>query len=147
MITGTALRGEYPNSSPSNDTGKLTGLIGEEGAVGAFLIDSDTAHNDFGAFVARPSSAAELATLEKTCADNPFHEHCNIGYESERHAIIEYCIIGGNANDTKRCGSANARNYCVSTPFRTECRYNFTDYYKQARANRLAFLSDGGKFG
>ena len=73
MITGTARIGDYNTNNPTNRgraaaTGELTGLIGEEGAVGAFLIGSW-----FGGFVARPSSADELRTLEQTCADDPFN--------------------------------------------------------------------------
>ncbi len=114
VITGTAWRG-YSRS------GKLTGLIGEEGAIGAFVTG-----DYFGGFVARPSSATELQTLAQTCNDNPFHEHCAIGYESERHAIIQHCITGGNAND-ESCDSANDWYACIRDPFGSDLRVSFCE--------------------
>ncbi len=129
-----------PNNRGSiyDATGKLTGLIGEEGAVGAFLIG-----NWFGGFVARPSSAEELRTLEQTCTDDPFNKLCTIGYESERNAIIEHCIIGGNAND-ESCDSANEWNHCIKNPFSSNCEASLPEHYQQARANRLAFCRTAG---
>ena len=62
---------------------------------------------------------------------------CAIGYESERNAIIEHCIIGGNAND-ESCGSAKEWHYCITDPF-DACEEHFAPYYKQARENRMAF--------
>ncbi len=146
LITGTANRGTFRTNDPDNrgeihTTGTLTGLIGEEGAVGAFLIG-----NHFGGFVARPSSVGELRTLTETCADDPFHGHCNLGYESQRNARIEHCIIGGNANDAS-CDSASERYSCIDNPFRTDCDDLHPLHYEQARANRLAFCRTAGNAG
>ncbi len=99
------------SSTTTLGTGELTGLIGEEGAVGAFIIDSY-----FGGFVARPSSAAELRTVAQTCAADPFNSLCDIGYESERNALIEHCIIDGNFSPVMRtrCKFAHTSYACIS---------------------------------
>ena len=146
VITGTALRGAFRTNDPDNrgeihTTGTLTGLIGEEGAVGAFLIG-----NHFGGFVARPSSVAELRTLTETCADDPFNGFCNLGYETQRDAVIDHCIIGGNAND-ESCGSANELYSCINNPFSSDCDERFSQHYEQTRANRLAFCRTAGNAG
>ncbi|MCA8836074.1 MAG: hypothetical protein K8953_13415, partial [Proteobacteria bacterium] len=148
VITGTAVFGYYRTNNPANRghsptslRGKLTGLIGEEGAVGAFLIG-----NSFGGFVARPPSAEELQTLEQTCADDPFNSRCNIGYESERIAVIEHCIIASNAND-ESCRSVQVLNRCIDNPFRGDCDDYLPGHYEQARANRLAFCRTAGNAG
>ena len=148
VITGTARSHIIRTIDPDNSDignrviggypGKLTGLIGEEGAVGAFLIGSS-----FGGFVARPSSAEELRTVEQICADDPFNRICNIGYDSERDAVIRHCIIGDNAND-ENCDSANDWDYCIKHPFISGCFSRFQQYYQQARANRVAFCRTVG---
>ena len=145
VITGTARYGLFRTNVPDNRgfalpafTGKLTGLIGEEGAVGAFFIN-----DHFGGFVARPSSAEELRTLAQTCADDPFNRLCAIGYESERNAVIEHCITGGNAND-ERCDSVDNWHPCINNPFRSDCYNYLPQHYEQARANRLAFCRTAG---
>ncbi len=147
VITGTARSGFFTPSDPDNSgtyiyqEGELTGLIGEEGAVGAFLL-----RNTFGGFVARPSSAEELRTLEQTCADDPFNKGCTIGYESERNAILEHCIIGGNAND-ERCDSVNESYACINNPFYNWCHDILPDHYERARANRVEFCRTAGNAG
>ncbi len=146
VITGTTRRGTFRKSNWRNvgrvdARGTLTGLIGEEGAVGTFFTG-----NSEGGFVARPSSAAELRTLAQTCADDPFHEHCNLGYESERVARIEHCIIGGNAND-ENCGSAKEWYSCIDNPFDIDCDEYFPQHYEQAQANRVAFCRTAGNAG
>ncbi len=64
VITGTAGLGTFRTNDHNNTNltyakRKLTGLIGEEGAIGGFFIFG------FGGFVARPPSAEELRTLSK----------------------------------------------------------------------------------
>ncbi len=144
VITGTARRGIYGTNDPdfdsgTNGAGKLTGLIGEQGAVGAFFID-----NFFGGLVARPSSVAELRTLTQTCADDPFNALCAVGYESQRNEIIEHCIIGDNANDTTRCGSAKTLYDCINNPFDFSCSLSLPDHYQRAHDNRVAFCRTAG---
>ena len=155
VITGTARMGSFRTNDPNNRghvpyasfTSKLTGLIGEEGAVGAVVTSGH--YGSFRGFVARPPSAEELRTLEQTCADDPFNKRCTIGYESQRNAIIEHCITGGNAND-ERCDSANTWYFCINDPFGTndpfdhECSTLLPQYYEQLQANRLAFCRTAG---
>ncbi len=149
VITGTADTGFYRRNDPASrretatnhySPGKLTGIIGEEGAVGAFIIDNIYG---VGGFVARPSSAKELADLAQTCADDPFNTLCTIGYESERNAILDHCIIGGNAND-ERCDSANDLDSCIKHPFRSGCADLLPEHYEQVRINREAFCRTAG---
>ncbi|MCA8835043.1 MAG: hypothetical protein K8953_08155, partial [Proteobacteria bacterium] len=142
VITGRVRSGIIPDNSDrwlAHWGGKLTGLIGEEGAVGGFFNGKL-----FGGFVARPSSAEELRTLEQTCADDPFNRRCNLGYESERNAVIEHCIIGDNAKDNTRCRSARILVICIYYPFHDNCRYKSPKYYEQAQANRVAFCRTEG---
>ncbi|MCA8834974.1 MAG: hypothetical protein K8953_07800, partial [Proteobacteria bacterium] len=143
VITGIARQGRYRTNDPAisgvtTTTGVITGLIGEEGAVGAFITGNGSA-----GFVARPPSAAELQTVEQTCADNPFDDLCSIGYESERGAIIERCIIGGNAND-ESCKSAIGLYYCIKRPFESYCGHYLPSYSEQLRANRVEFCRTEG---
>ncbi len=143
VITGTTRRGNFRTNDPANRgttsaTGILTGLIGEEGAVGAFLMEGS-----FGGFVARPSSVEELQTVEQTCTDDPFHRLCAIGYESQRNAVIEHCITGDNAND-ESCNSANERHPCMNDPFQGNCPDYLPDHFEQARNNREAFCRTAG---
>ncbi len=139
VITGAVHRGNFKTNDTDNrgtvvsSTGKLTGLIGEEGAVGAFLLG-----NTFGGFVARPSSTAELRTLAQTCTDDPFNKGCTIGYESQRDARLDHCIIGGNANDAS-CDSAKGLHPCINNPFKSNCSAYLSQHYEQARVNRVAF--------
>ena len=155
VITGTARRGNYYTYErvPSFITAKLTGLIGEEGAVGTF-ISTNNYHTKYnsdrfaGGFVARPPSAEELRTLEETCADDPFHKHCTIGYESARDVLIKHCIIGDNAND-ESCDVVNEWSVCVKTPFDYSdyCDVRLSGYYDQIRGNRVAFCRTVGNEG
>ena len=129
-----ATRANIINNADTNDYNwkyKLTGLIGEEGAVGVT--------SNASGFVARPASVAELANLTQTCADDPFNRLCTVGYESERNAVVERCIADGTANDEAICGSAIAQSRCILHPFSNSCETKFNRYYEQAQANRLAF--------
>ena len=138
VITGTVQHGYYRTNDADNRgrawrTGKLTGLIGEEGAVGAFVMS-----NYYGGFVARPSSADELRTLEQTCGDDPYNPLCTIGYESERLELIEHCITDDNVND-ERCASVNKLTHCIKNPFRSDCEESLPQHHELALANRIAF--------
>ena len=85
----------------------------------------------------------ELQNVEETCADDPFHKWCNLGYETERDAILDHCIIGGNAND-ERCDSANELDDCINDPFQSDCDDRLPTIFQQARINRLAFCRTAG---
>ena len=155
VITGTVGMGVFRTSDPANRgtaqfSGPLTGLIGEEGAIGAWTFGSH-----YGGFVARPSSAEELQSLTEICADNPFNRLCAVGYESERVARIEHCIIGDNASD-ESCSSANKwasadlssyyrlSSSCINNPFQRTCYERLPNHYQQLRANRVAFCRTAG---
>ncbi|MCA8833673.1 MAG: hypothetical protein K8953_01195, partial [Proteobacteria bacterium] len=60
VITGTVLAGLFDNNERSNPSatinGTLTGLIGQAGAVGAFISNADADNYNYaGGFVAAPS--------------------------------------------------------------------------------------------
>ncbi|MCA8833929.1 MAG: hypothetical protein K8953_02485, partial [Proteobacteria bacterium] len=108
VITGVVQKGRFKttdviNRGVNEAPGKLTGLIGEEGAVATFVGKDERVRATIpyyaGGFLARPGTRAELRTLAQTCADDPFNKLCNVGYETERRARIEYCITGDNANN------------------------------------------------
>ena len=146
VITGT-VRQSPNNRRRHHTTGELTGLIGQEGAIGAFVINNGWSYDYFGVFVARPSSAEELRTVEQICTDDPFIPLCATSYEAERNAIIEHCIIGDNANDEERCGSADEWYPCIVVPFGWKCdemNYNVSQYHEQVRTNRVAFCLTPG---
>ena len=146
VITGT-VRQSPNNRRRHHTTGELTGLIGQEGAIGAFVINNGRSYDYFGVFVARPSSAEELRTVEQICTDDPFIPLCATSYEAERNAIIEHCIIGDNANDEERCGSADEWYPCIVVPFGWKCdemNYNVSQYHEQVRTNRVAFCLTPG---
>ena len=152
LITGTVrLRHFYddyytdnrPNTRYLNtvDTSELTGLIGEEGAVGVFTGDfsSSPVIGFSGGFVARPASEQELTEVAETCVDDPFKSACSVGYEDERHAVVELCIAGDNALNEELCGSANEWYSCIKNPFDSYCSSSFAKYNRPARVNRVAF--------
>ncbi len=67
-----------------------------------FIINDNYNFSDydyFGGLSRDHHQQTSLRTLEQTCADDPFHKRCAYWYEAERDAIIDRCIIGGNAND------------------------------------------------
>ena len=121
----------------NRDTKTLTGLIGAEGAVGAFYANSFS-----GGFIARPSTQDEINGFTRTCVRNPFNPVCELRYKEERKAIINACIIGGNANPTDCNASALAKHPCIANPFTGICMTDFADYYETARTNRLAFCDN-----
>ncbi len=160
LITGTAKARQYENGNrliPTgvNDFGEagvLNGLIGEEGAVGAFLSKDGWFA---GGFVARPAEDVEgaQAFLNETCGDatsnlsdpgDPFHEFCYLRKE-ERTARIENCTVGSSA-DTPACTRAVAQNSCITNPFERSCKYNadFRSVYPFATANRIEYCNNTG---
>ena len=150
VITGRVRRGYFRTNDPNNrgqahnSRSRVTGLIGEQGAVGVFIndIEYDGYSGSFGGFVARPPSAEELRTVEQTCVDDPFNQRCTVGYDAERIAHFERCITGGNANDAS-CDSAKKLYLCINDPFRFNCRH-WPQYTEQVRAKRVAFCRIAG---
>ncbi len=126
--------------------GILTGLIGKEGAVGAFHGTGVA-----GGFVARPADVVTDAATDiaAKCASNPFHHYCYVKqeYETTRDTRITTCIdADGSAGDSALCGDAIAHNPCIENPFATDCQNNtkFSEYYTDAKANRITFCNNTG---
>ncbi len=154
VITGTADFGSFANNDRDDTTvirypGTLTGLIGKEGAVGAFISDRTSAYTYSGGFVARPPTTKgeknETTFLRDTCTTDPFHQFCHVDYKTERGTRIEECIDEtGSANNNTRCANAITRNPCILNPFAdicTEADGGFATYYAEARANRATFCN------
>ncbi len=120
----------------------LTGLIGKEGAVGAF---------SYGGFVARPADLVVDETtgknaetfLNKTCTDDPFHEFCYLS--DAREARIRHCSTNDNAINTDTnivnwdCMTDVESDSCIRHPFDEKCKPTATSHYETARENRSAF--------
>ncbi len=119
------------------DSKTLTGLIGAEGAVGAFYTNKFA-----GGFIARPSTQDEINGFTAICVSDPFDPVCEVRYKEERKAIINACIIGGNANPTDCNANALAKHPCIANPFTGICMTDFADYYETARTNRLTFCDN-----
>ncbi len=148
ITNGTVDAGNYTNKDRDNPTGTrhrgvLTGLIGQEGAVGAFYSNYDYYS---GGFVARPPSELDTAFLNTTCSADPFtnrhQDLCYLEYADDRVTRINDCITGGNASDASQCGTAIAEHECINNPFASDCVDDFTDYYETARTNRIQFCLD-----
>ena len=152
VITGDVDLGLFRNKDRAKVTysiegqrgyGKLTGLIGAEGAVGAFYsINSSVSWQYSGGFIARESTQDEVNGFTAKCVSDPFDPVCELRYKEERKAIINACIIGGNANPTDCSASALAKHPCITNPFTGICMTEFADYYQTARTNRLTFCAD-----
>ena len=123
VITGRAWRESYMTNDPNNRgsiydaTGTLTGLIGEEGAVGAFILNGAA-----GGFVARPPSEEELRTLEQTCADDPFHKLCvSQQYQQARANRKAFCRTAGNEGNALCTFNSTFAHICTHHPFDAQC--------------------------
>ncbi len=123
VITGDVTYAFFTNSNrkrPSSRKikGEVRGLIGEKGAVAAF-ISNDAGHLGYaGGFVARQPTQTEKTGLDRTCAFNPFSDKCEFGFESERDAEIARC----RANREQEI----ADGYCddIVQPIITDCEAN-----------------------
>ncbi|MGU9963726.1 MAG: hypothetical protein ACNYPD_06415 [Candidatus Halichondribacter symbioticus] len=144
LISGRIDAGKFTNSHRNSPTGTrydgpLTGLIGQEGAVGAFHTDGV---GYSGGFVARPPSALDTAFLDRTCSADPFtnkhQEFCYLEYADDRVTRINDCITGGNASGAE-CRTARAEHSCISNPFASNCVSDFAKHYVTARTNRINF--------
>ena len=141
VITGTVDRKAFTNrdrdrdySTPYNYSGILTGLIGQEGAVGAFYSSN---YNYSGGFVARPANTADNRYLNTTCTNDPFGPLCYLEKGKQRDKITQ-CIEGSNASGAG-CASAVQFNTCLTNPFASDCVTDFADHYITARTKRAEF--------
>ncbi len=168
LITGTVDLGNFMDNDRDRPTGTdryagvLTGLIGEEGAVGAFIgtgvFADGKGGNDYtgrggrsfyaGGFVARPAGDVDgaQAFLDGICNRNPFEKRnralCNVEYANARVAIIDDCLQSdGTVKDSSDCTIAAEHNYCIINPFASGCDEDpdFKGFYVKARANRIEF--------
>ncbi len=152
VITGDVDLGRFRNNDRAKIAhgyesqrgyGKLTGLIGAEGAIGAFHSSNSRSFQHYsGGFIARPSTSEEIAEFTAICVSDPFNPVCELRYKEERKAIINACIIGGNANPTDCNVRALAKHPCITNPFTGICMTDFADYYETARTNRLNFCDN-----
>ncbi len=146
VITGTVDRGTFRNNNRDNPTGTLyrgilTGLIGQEGAVGAFISNAIGGNYGYsGGFVARPANAADNRYLNTTCTNDPFGPLCYLEKGKQRAKIIQ-CIQGSNASTTG-CARAVELNSCINNPFTSNCVSDFAEHYVAARTNRINFCTN-----
>ena len=108
LITGTT---DFRATGSVNTarTGILTGLIGVEGAVAAFISDSDTDYA--GVFVAN----------DNVCGQNPFDVLCGADFKEQRNQVVINCSV--ESPDIAAC--ANAEPFiCVTTRSNYNTEYN-----------------------
>ena len=87
-------------------SGLITGLIGEEGAVGAFVSESTSSLVYAGAFVAN----------DEICALNPFNFRCRAEFHTARVEIVNKCK-GDAIEPADETACAAAKPFiCVATP-------------------------------
>ena len=136
---------ELKDESKASNTGLLRGLIGSNGALGVFRSDEIGAlngkHAYSGGFVARVNdNINHILTVLDACDTNPFGPLCNLDYETERADTINLCIEGDTMLASPDiCRHAVARHPCIENPFAEECVTDFAQYYKTAKAKRVAF--------
>ncbi len=158
VITGTVTYGLFnasnefaaPYTGLGSIDGTLSGLIGDQGAVGVFV--SDTNRDSYGiygfagGFVVKSNFDAGEADLIRICVLNPFDSGCSdTKFDSLKIARIEHCVTDDNsATDITCVGAIGATGdtSCILNPFQTACKDANADYsaqYITARADRVAF--------
>ncbi len=132
-IWGTATAGQYVNNRVfSRDrrfggAGRLHGLIGEKGAVGAFVSGGGWFA---GGFVARPAQDVEGAAvyLKELCESNRAHEFCFVS-DIDADTIVRNCINNPFGTTTTEYGSGGCARTLGASRHRTE------------KANHIAFCN------
>ena len=126
LITGTTdLR---LGSSRTDYTGTLTGLIGEQGVVGAFISDSTSTEDYAGVFVANGN----------VCKNNPFDPICGADFNDKREEIVNKCDgLAILPEDKEDCAKAAPFICHLNGTYATEFAA-FGNY-----ANPFAVLCDG----
>ena len=153
IITGEIELSLYDNSDRTSRTffgrrSSVTGLIGKEGAVGAFhsgYTDSSYPYsNPFvyaGGFVARPAGVVTgaVAYLETTCEADPFHYLC---FTSNQRATRILADCRGERTSTSPVHCTVATVACVNDPFGTDCHKTLGGYALNiAQTNRFNFCN------
>ncbi len=164
VITGKVTYGLFNASDSLNSytnigriDGTLSGLIGDQGAVGVFVSDKDDSNNGLngfsGGFVVSGFSEGKSALL-RACSLDPFDVQCSdTEFDSRKTARIEYCITGDNAlGSSKDCVGAIAAtgaNSCILNPFQTACAddADYSAQYVAARADRAVFCGKSANSG
>ncbi len=152
--TGGITYGRFENAgaAPTETVvGKLTGIIGDRGALGAFHsagASSDQILGFAGGFRANGFSEDALVALRK-CVLDPFHGQCSEDkFDDLKEARIELCIEGDKASADSRntnpieCHNAVLAEGCILNPFQATCvgeESDFNQYSEVARTNRIAF--------
>ena len=161
VIEGTVIYGLFNASSDLNPytglgriDGTLSGLIGDQGAVGVFYSKTDSGiyglRGFSGGFVVKSNFDVGEAELFRTCVLSPFDRSCSdTKFDSHKIARIEHCITGDNSATDKTCvgaiGATSLEVSCISNPFQTACKDANADYaaqYVAARDNRVVFCVD-----
>ncbi len=140
ITNGTARFGHFANHARNGTiteeiNGKLRGLIGQDGAVGAFVSGPSKFFGFGGGFVARPLTAGETTTLiDDTCEGNPFDAKC-FGFDVRRNARLVLCQEDGRAAETGCTGGANAViANCTANPFSEDCTW---DAFEETRVTLI----------
>ena len=131
-----------PSGSSRTHNGILTGLIGEDGVVAAFISNkaSDQPH------------AGVFAANDNVCANNPFDETCLLTqYNTERERIIAKCSVRPAPMNDDECDNLLKPVMCIpagtySNPFVALCENNGTkeDLRKVALLRQKACFIDIG---
>ncbi len=162
VISGTTTWANFINRDRNATTGEknlgtLTGLIGQEGAVGGFHSNYSGEKSYGGGFVARPVDAVRnaqgtaQAALNTACNTNPFEdpnrELCYLEYAKARVATIDDCLNDdGTVKTSSKCTIAADHNSCINNPFAIGCDTDsdFKDFHVKARENRIEFCNREG---
>ncbi len=162
VISGTTTWSNFINRDRNTPTGEknlgtLTGLIGEQGAVGGFHSNYSGEKSYGGGFVARPVDAVRnawstaQAALNTACNTNPFEdpnrELCYLEYAKARVATIDDCLESdGTVKTSSKCTIATDHNSCINNPFAIGCDTDtdFKDFHVKARENRIEFCNKEG---
>ena len=151
-------------------TGVVKGLIGEFGAVGAFISDAGVAAGYSGGFIAEPPSkdycwqknhatmpACRAIVAQDACVGNPYGAKCGSDFDSARGYRTRFCLLPANLQ-TEFCTPAitdfctrdgNATSdTCEVAVATTPCIGDPFDgacgyRFNAARDNRFAFCSIG----
>ena len=118
--------------------GVVTGLIGEGGAIGAFISNAGVAQGYSGGFLAEPETKFTCSffdnalkpicrhiVVEDACIGNPYGAECGGDFRVERERRWSFCQKPAN-RQTEFCAPAIIA-ICTATPFASPCDARFDD--------------------
>ncbi|MCH9665906.1 MAG: hypothetical protein K0U41_08695 [Gammaproteobacteria bacterium] len=131
--------------SSRGDLNTVTGLIGQKGAVGAFIGNFQTKYSS-GGFVVRPAhlvvaenGATAQAYLDKTCKADPFRPLC---FTSNERATRIFADCAGTLPSPRPAHCSDATVACVNNPFGTDCHRTLGGHALGiARASRITLCN------